>query len=399
MEPRLDDVDRPILRWFVPLAAVYVSFGVFWGVFGVAFVDFVGARQLSFAEAGNRLAGLSVVSITMMLFVSQHFESTPRRWSVSTSIVLNGAGVAGLVLLPDAWLLAAFLVLGAGTGLTDVFVNAAGQEIEARSGRPILQALHGAYAVGAGVGALATGIALVRDVPFETMILLAALSQLVAGAMTVVMLPSLRQELRHTRRTVSLSAFVAAPFLLVPAVALAAAYFVEGAIDVWGVLYLRTDLGASPAVGSWGLAAFSFAMALGRLFAARTLFHLGHRTTLIVSGLGSMLAALVALLAAGPVIASAAFLVLGFCLAATGPAAIGMVGRAHVDIGVAIAAINTLGYIGFVLGPPFMGWLADGVGIRATMVVVVVVTVAIAASGALTSRASDEARTSGDGSA
>lgn len=383
--PNQRDRRVPTRQWFVPLAAVYATFGVFWGAFGVGFLDFIETRQLTFAEAGNRLAGLSVASIVVMLLVAQHLGAFPRRWSVSASIVLNGAAVMALVLVPDGWLLAAFLLVGAGTGLTDVFVNAAGQEVEARSRRPILQGLHAVYAIGAGIGALATGMALQRGVPLVTTIVVAALSQVLVGVIAVLVLPADRPIPEGRRRRLSFSVFAAAPFLLIPAMTLAAAYFVEGAIGVWGVLYLRAELGASPVLGSWGLAVFSFAMAAGRLFAARTLFHLGHRATLLVSGLGSMVAGLVAVAVDEPVAASAAFLGLGFFLAAASPAAIGMVGRAGVEVSAAIAAIQTLGYIGFVLGPALTGWLAEGVGVRLAMVVAVATTTGIVLSGVLSS--------------
>ena len=44
-----------------------------------------------------------------------------------------------------------------------------------------------------------------------------------------------------------------------------------------------------------------------------------------------------------------------------------------------IAAMTTVGYGGFVLGPPISGWLASTFGLRATMALVVTSTIGIAA--------------------
>lgn len=45
--------------------------------------------------------------------------------------------------------------------------------------------------------------------------------------------------------------------------------------------------------------------------------------------------------------------------------------------------MTTVGYTGFVVGPPIMGWLADRVGLRASMMVVVLATLGIAIGGLL----------------
>lgn len=368
------------------MIGVYAIFGAFWGVFGVAFAEFVVGRGLTYSSVGTQLAVLSAVSVTMMLFVAQRLESLPRRWSVGGAIVVNGLGVALLVVAPTWALVAAFVITGIGTGLVDVFVNAAGHEAEQGSGTPVLQRLHASYSAGAGVGALATGFAIERGIGFETVLLVTAALQVLAGVDAWYRIHELREEVRRRRTGVSLSAFTAAPMLFVPALVLAAAYFVEGSLDVWGVLFLREELGASPQVGSYGLAAFSFAMAAGRLFAARVLFRLGSGLTLVISGLGSTAAGASVLLVPSPLAASCSFLVVGFCMAAASPAAIGMAGRAGVDVGVAIAAISTIGYTGFIVGPPALGALADFVSIRATMAAALSATVGIVLAGVLASR-------------
>ncbi len=376
-------------RWTAPLASVSVASGVFWGTFGVSFTDFIAGRGLSYASAGNQLAALSIVSILMMLFVASRLEPMARRWSVGGAAATTTLGIVLLVVTPDAALIVAFAVAGAGQGLEDVFVNAAGQEAEVRSRTPVLQRLHGSYSVGAGFGALGTGAALQAGIGYEVMLLVAAALHLASAIHATLGITELRESIRRARPGVSLSVLATAPVLLVPALVLAAAYFVEGSMDVWSVLFLREALDASALVGAWGLAAFSFAMALGRLFAAQVLFRFGPARTLIASGLGSMAAGSVALVVADPLWASTAFLVVGFCVAAAGPAAIGMAGRAGVDIGVAIAAISTIGYTGFVLGPPLLGWLADRAGVRATMAVIVVATIGIAIAGLLAPRHQD----------
>ncbi len=58
----------------------------------------------------------------------------------------------------------------------------------------------------------------------------------------------------------------------------------------------------------------------------------------------------------------------------------------EVDAGLAIGAVTTVGYSGFVFGPPIMGWLADHISLRAAMFALVASTLGIALAGAFTRR-------------
>jgi MFS family permease len=111
--------------------------------------------------------------------------------------------------------------------------------------------------------------------------------------------------------------------------------------------------------------------------------------------LGSLVFAAIAVLSPSPALAGAAFLGLGFMLSPAAPAAFGMAEGAGGQAGLAVGAITTVGYTGFVVGPPVMGWLADNVGLRAAMSAMLVATVGMAAVGLAVRRSSrhDETKT------
>jgi len=266
--------------------------------------------------------------------------------------------------------------------VVDVFVNAAGQGIEERSEASVLQWVHAAYGVGGAMGAIGAGIAVTAGASFRDVLVAGSVPQLAAGVWAWSS-PGLRSvpRQRPAGGGIALRAFARAPSLLIPAAVVMFAFFVEGSMTVWSVIFLRRTLGASILAGAGGFAAFALAIALGRAFAARVLFGLGNRLTIVVSGAGSLGAGIVAVLAPSPVVASAAFLLLGFFLSAAAPAALAQAGAGPVPPGLTVAAITIAGYAGFVVGPPIMGWLADRVGLRATMTALVVATLGIAVAG------------------
>jgi hypothetical protein len=365
------------------LSLVYAAYGYYWGAWAVLFADFLSRHDLSPGEGSWRLVVLSATAVLAMTLLAPRMEGVPRRVSVALALALQGGGAFLIAISATDWLVLAFGIAGVGTGLVDVFVNAAGQSIESRSARPVLQTVHACYGIGGALGALVAGGVLSIGGTFRTVLVEAAIVQ-VAVALACSRTRSLAAAEGASGRgssAFSLAAFVRWPYLLLPALVVLAAFFIEGSMDVWSVIYLRRTLGASNLVGSGGFAAFALATTVGRLFAARLLFGLGYRRTILFSGLGSALAGLVAVTATSPGVASLGFLLLGVCVSAAAPAAFGLAGGSGRDAALAIAAMTTVGYSGFVLGPPLLGWLAEEAGLRATMAALMVATLVIAVGG------------------
>jgi MFS family permease len=133
----------------------------------------------------------------------------------------------------------------------------------------------------------------------------------------------------------------------------------EGAVADWGGIYLTRDLGTSTAVAALAFAAFSGGMTAGRVFGdwlnrrlgAATLFQGG--SALAGLALGGML------LLAAPGIAIAGFFLVGIGVANGVPLAFSAAGHAPGESGPNIAAVSSMGSLGFLAGPPFIGFLAE----------------------------------------
>ena len=365
-----------------PLFASYLALGFYWGVWVVVFADYLAAHGLTEGEAGFQLGVLAVVSILTMTLVSPRLQRLPLATTLPLGLLAMGAGALSIANLAGGWLYVAFVPLGVGNGLLDVFANVGAQGIEARTRRPVLQFLHASYSAGGLLGALGAGFARMAGLPFRAELTTAAGVCLVvagwnAGSGWLRDQPSPAP----ADSNISLSVFLRSRVLIVPAIVVLAAFTVEGSMDIWSVIYLRKTLEASVAAGGIAFAAFSLAMGIGRLTAGRLLFGLGYRATMRVSGVGSLASGLAAALTHSTVIAGVAFLFLGFFIASAAPAAFGSIADTDEEPALAIAAMTTVGYSGFVVGPPIMGWLAETAGLRVTMVVLVLVSLGVAAGG------------------
>jgi fucose permease len=155
----------------------------------------------------------------------------------------------------------------------------------------------------------------------------------------------------------------------------------EGAVNDWIALYFKEDLEVTGSVAAIALATFSLAEGTGRLLGDRATVALGaprlaRRAALVGAG-GFALA-----LAAGvPLLAGLGVLVTGLGIAVLFPLTIRAAAGQPGGSGPAIAAVSSLGYVGFVVGPPLIGGVAEIASLRAALLIVVATCLIAAALG------------------
>jgi HAD superfamily hydrolase (TIGR01509 family) len=276
------------------------------------------------------------------------------------------AGVAGSL----GALVGALALFGAGFGAVNVAGNAQGIALERAYGRSILSSFHAAFSAGGLIGAAAGGLAAARGVEppahFAAVAVTLALVAFGAGRL----LP---------RADVGCETFA----LVRPPRALlllgCAAFFTllaEGAAADWSAVYLRGSLGSTAAFAALGYTAFSLAMVASRLAGDRLDETIGPAA--LAGGGGVVSAAgLAAALAIGTTPAAlVGFAAMGAGLGVMVPVIFRTAGTTPgVTPGIGIAAVSTIGFLGFLAGPPAIGIAADVIGLRAALAVVVVASV------------------------
>jgi MFS family permease len=167
--------------------------------------------------------------------------------------------------------------------------------------------------------------------------------------------------------------------LLLVGVVTLCATTLEGAAADWLALYLTDDRGATASLAAAGYAVFAVAMAGGRFSGTVVAERLGRHGAVRVGGLVSFVGVLVTVLGPGlvSVYVGAALWALGVCLVF--PAAVSAGGEAPERPADAIAAVTTIGYGGFLVGPPLIGLLAEQVGLGRALLVLLVLAGGIAA--------------------
>jgi len=153
----------------------------------------------------------------------------------------------------------------------------------------------------------------------------------------------------------------------------------EGAMYDWSALYVHQELRTDAALGALGFAAFSAAMALGRLFGDWVRGHFAPVVLLRGSGALAALGMTLALGVGAPWAALLGFMLVGLGLANVVPVLFAAAGQvAGVPPAQGVAAVSSVGYLGFMVGPALIGALAHASSLSAALWTVAAFAVAMA---------------------
>jgi fucose permease len=150
----------------------------------------------------------------------------------------------------------------------------------------------------------------------------------------------------------------------------------------WSGLYLRDALETSSGFAALGFAAFSGAMLGGRFTGDALVRRFGAPRLVRAGGVLAALGLGIALLLNQPGIMLLGFAAVGLGLSIVYPLVFSAAGNhPTVSAGRAVASVATVGYGGFLAGPPILGWLAELTSLRAMMALIVLLPVYAGAPG------------------
>lgn len=151
----------------------------------------------------------------------------------------------------------------------------------------------------------------------------------------------------------------------------------EGVAFDWSGVYLRDALGAVPQVAALGFTFFSFTMMAMRFTGDVLIPRFGERKLLYFTALCSAAALLVIIAAPAPGAGLLGFLMLGGGVALGAPILFNAAARVPgLAPGAGLATYATFSFMGFLAGPPIIGWIGERHGLATGFVLVLALTLA-----------------------
>jgi len=289
--------------------------------------------------------------------------------------------LTGLVAMPGFLGLLGLLVLfGLVTSVFDVAINTEAAQLELLDGRPLMSGMHGMFSLGVMAGALSGGAALAAGLPAQEHLLLVAGAMLLAMALaTTRMLPRSLAATRGDAQDAAGGFRLPRGTLAVLGALAALGLIAEGAIYDWSVLYLQQELGSPQQQAALAYGSFSAAMAAAR-FGGDALRHRFEPAVLVRgSALLAAVSMTLVLLTSSPWVALAGFAGVGIGFANVVPILFAASARVP-DVAPAqgIASVSAVAYLGFMTGPPVIGFLARIGSLTLALFVVVAFALALA---------------------
>ena len=368
-------MDLTLRRARIGVTATFIVNGFTAGTFVARIPDFKEILDISNGTLGGSLL---FVSIGVFLALRPAGKSAAKYGSnpvvfwatiaLAFSCVLVGA------LLSLQWFWVSLFLLGFSIATQDVAMNAHAVVVEQRAGRRLMSTFHGMFSVGTLIGGILGGLFSQWEVtPLDQSYLLMALYIIAAFVVRPLYLPADVDKHDFSTGPRAKHPFI---FWILGFFGLFAAIS-EGAAGDWGGVLARDAFGATPFISTLPYIVFCTAMIIGR-FSGDFLAHKFGASLVIASGgiisgtgltVGLVIGGIPAIMVSWFLLGIGLSVVIPLMFSAAGTLATknysGVIAPSE-----AVAKVSGVSYFGFVIGPPLIGFIADVIELRWTLLLI-----------------------------
>lgn len=257
-----------------------------------------------------------------------------------------------------------FFMTGFFSGAMDITMNGQAVHVERAYNKTIMSSFHAAYSVGMALGAGSGALFAAWHFPLRSHLLSVAALSLITLALVSKKITDNQPARTQTQAGRSTGRRIPVLIWLIAIIAFCGMTG-EGSIVDWSAIYVNTVVGTTKAFSALALGAFATAMTIGRLFGDQIVDRLGKRRILLGSCTAAIAGLSLALLIVSPITALIGFFLVGAGLSNVVPVIYSTAGNIQgIEPAAGIAIASTIGYTGFFVGPPTIGYLSDSFGLR-----------------------------------
>ena len=355
----------------IAVALVYFSMGLGFSSWASRIPEIKTALQLNDAIFGTILFALPVGQLLMMPFSGKlvtHFGShkvLPFALPAYT-IVLSLIG-----LVEVGWQLAiALFLFGVFGNLCNISINTQGVAAEKLYQRSIMASFHGGWSLAGFTGAL-IGIAMINlNVrPFWHFVAII----LIVWTIVWINYPFLDRTRHRTKPGEPKRKLFNKPdsVLLQLGIIGFCSMASEGAMFDWSGIYFKDVVHAPPSLVVLGYTSFMIMMSLGRFVADHFVTRIGRKRLMQICGVMISTGLFTAVLFPYLISCTLAFMLVGLGVSSMVPTVYSAAGRhSKVPTSIALATVSSVSFLGFLMGPPLIGYISQAFGLRYSFAVI-----------------------------
>ena len=355
----------------IAVALVYFSMGLCFSSWASRIPDIKTALLLNDAMFGSILFALPVGQFMMMPFsgklVTRFGSHNVLRYALPAyTIVLSFLG-----LVKSGWQLAlALFLFGLFGNMCNISINTQGVAAEKLYRRHIMSSFHGGWSLAGFIGAL-IGIGMVSfRVPpywhFVTIIL-------IVWTIVRINYPFLVRSKHRVNPDEPKRKFFSRPdsALLQLGIIGFCSMASEGAMFDWSGIYFKDVVHAPASLVVLGYTSFMIMMASGRFVADRLVSRIGRKRLMQICGVMISTGLFTAVLFPYLVPCTLAFMLVGLGVSSMVPSVYSAAGRhSKVPPGIALATVSSVSFLGFLMGPPLIGYISEALNLRYSFAVI-----------------------------
>lgn len=373
--------DRATRRARIAVSALFLTNGALFANILPRYPEIKSALGLDNVGYGLAIAAFPAGAIAAGLLAAVLIRRFGSARIAVIGTIATGLGLLAAALAPSGILFAVALLLGgASDAITDVAQNAHGLRVQRRYGRSIINSFHAIWSIGAVLGGGMAAAAIALQLPLGVHLgISTAVFAAVAFTALWFCLPGRDEDedAEATAEPVELQAAVRrglSPRIVMALIALTliamAGAIAEDAGNSWATLYLSESLGAAAAIAPLGFIALVGAQFIGRMLGDGMTDRFGQRAVAQVGGLIAAAGMTLALIFPSVPGTIAGFAAVGFGIATLIPAAMHAADELPgLRRGAGLTIVSWLLRLGFLLSPPFVGFIADTESLRAGLIV------------------------------
>lgn len=358
-------------RTRIAVALVYFSMGLCFASWASRIPDIKTALHLNDAMFGSILFSLPVGQFLMMPFSGKLVTRFGSRKVLLFALPAYTVCLSNVGLVKEGWQLAiALFLFGLAGNLCNISINTQGVATERLYGRPIMASFHGGWSLAGFTGALIGLLMINLKVPpywhFVTIILVVWTIVWINQAFLVKGKSGTNPD-EPKRKFFSRPDGILLQLGIIGFCSMAS----EGAMFDWSGIYFKDVVKAPSSLVILGYTSFMIMMSTGRFVADYFISKIGRKRLLQICGVMISTGLFTAVIFPYLVPCTIAFMMVGLGVSSIVPTVYSAAGRhSKVPPGIALATVSSVSFLGFLMGPPLIGYISEAAGLRYSFAVI-----------------------------
>jgi MFS family permease len=353
------------------VALFYFSMGLCFSSWASRIPDIKTSLHLNDGMLGSILFALPVGQFLMMPFSGKLVTRFGSHKVILIALPLYTICLSNIGLVKQGWQLAVALFLfGLAGNLCNISINTQGVSAERLYQRPIMASFHGGWSLagftGALIGLLMINLKVAPYWHFITVIL-------IVWIIVWINYPFLVKGMSDPNKGETKRKFFGKPDSILLQLGIIGFFSMasEGAMFDWSGVYFKDIVKAPASLVILGYTSFMIMMASGRFLADYVITKIGRKRLLQICGIMISTGLFTAVLFPHLVSCTISFMLVGLGVSSIVPTVYSAAGRhTKVPPGIALATVSSVSFLGFLMGPPLIGHIAQIAGLRYSFAVI-----------------------------